>query len=145
MGEVLFLPCFLHAHFSYYVRHIDTYRQSTTQEHGNTNKHGENRTFPNETLHRSILAGRLTLQKYYFVAFVSAYPEEAAFFVRYTWTRGGSCCTWPRLAGSEAGPILTAPGAGEWGLSRVGLVTTSTTQTNKKPISPKRWIIIYPR
>nr|DAE35949.1 MAG TPA: hypothetical protein [Caudoviricetes sp.] len=24
-GVVLFLQCFLHAHFSYYVRHIDTH------------------------------------------------------------------------------------------------------------------------
>ena len=83
-GEVLFLPCFLHAHFSYYVRHIDTYSQSTTQGHENTHKHGENRTFPNKTLHWSIPVGRLTLQKYYFVAFVSGYPVGAAFFVRYT-------------------------------------------------------------
>jgi hypothetical protein len=63
---------------------------------------------------------RLTLQKYYFVAFVSGYPAEVAFFVRYTWTRAGSRCTWPAVAGAEAGPILTAPGAGEWGLSGAG-------------------------
>ena len=64
--------------------------------------------------------GRLTLQKYYFVAFVSVHSEEAAFSVRYTWTLAGSCCTWSAVAGAEAGPILTAPGAGEWGLSRAG-------------------------
>ena len=63
-GEVLFLPCFLHAHFRYYVRHIDTHRQSTMQGHENTDKHGENRKLSNTTLHRSILVGRLTLQKY---------------------------------------------------------------------------------
>nr|DAE36580.1 MAG TPA: hypothetical protein [Caudoviricetes sp.] len=90
------------------------------QGHENANKHGENRTFSNKTLHRSILVGRLTLQKYYFVAFVSGYPVEAAFCVRYTWTRAGSRCTWPGMAGAEAGPILTTPGAGEWGIPKVG-------------------------
>jgi hypothetical protein len=113
VGEVLFLPCFIHAHFSYYVRYTDTYRQSTTQGHGNTHKHGENRIFLNKTLHRSILVERLTLQKYNFVAFVSGYPVKAAFCVRYTWTRAGSRCTWSRLAGSEAGPLLGLPGLGD--------------------------------
>lgn len=119
-GEVLFLQCFLHAHFSYYVRRIDTHRQSTTQGHENTHKHGENRTFSNKTLCWSIPVGRLTLQKYNFVAFVSAHPAEVAFCVRYTWTRAGSRCTWQGLAGAEAGPLLGAPGAGEWGLPKAG-------------------------
>ena len=90
------------------------------QGHENTNKHGENRTFPNETLHRSILAGRLTLQKYYCVAFASGYPVKVAFCVRYIWTQAGIRCTWLAVAGAEARPIRTGPGAGEWGLPQVG-------------------------
>ena len=111
-ARFFFLQCFIHAHFSYYVRHIDTHRQSTIQGHGNTHIHGENRTFSNKTLCRAILAGRLTLQKYYFVAFVSVHPAEVAFCVRYTRTRAGSRCTWPGLAGAEAGQILDGPGLG---------------------------------
>ena len=90
------------------------------QGHENAHEHGENRTFPNKTLCRSILVGRLTQQKYYFVAFVSVHPVEVAFCVRYSWTRAGSGCTWPGLAGAEAGPLLGAPGAGEWGLPGAG-------------------------
>lgn len=40
---------------------------------------------------------------------------------------------------------LDRTGGGGMGDSEGRVLTPSTTQTNKKPLSPKRWIIIYPR